>query len=463
MRTVTLPDGNTRTRLETWGEIASHLGVEIRTAQRWERRMGIPIRRLDGGQAVFAFADELDAWLDKKQVAPVISPEQELPPGPSSVALAAPPQPEPVPRGIEAPALPLSRAWLWVAGVAVVGGLLLVAATVLLTRSPVRSPARLILDGPTLFALDFADVVLWRHDFPNATKPIDSVSRPDLVSWWERMDVDGDGVDEITAVVRHPQFDGDLNETLYVFAFDGQLKYSYVPDQKMVFSERSFSGPYMFWDIEPVPEDKSIWVSLVHAPWWASGVVRIDSNGAASLRFAQPGLVRTVKARRSVEGLTVLAGGVNNQFGAATLAVLDVGGPPATAPQEGADSYSCLNCPVGLPLAYMLFLPSPLSIAEGRPYNEVFSVRVSSEALELTTWEAELARIVYRLTTDLAPVSATPSDGYWTWKPRFDSNWRGRDGHTSTIPVRRWVSGEWSDHSVALAGTPVGTPTSSSP
>ena len=75
MRRVTLPDGTTRVRLETWGEIASHLGVEVRTAQRWERRMGIPIRRLDGGQAVFAYADELDQWLDKKQLPPVIAPD----------------------------------------------------------------------------------------------------------------------------------------------------------------------------------------------------------------------------------------------------------------------------------------------------------------------------------------------------------------------------------------------------
>jgi tetratricopeptide (TPR) repeat protein len=53
-------------RLETWGEIAAYLGREIRTVQRWEKSLGLPIRRLAGfsdkQSRVFAFKRELDAW-----------------------------------------------------------------------------------------------------------------------------------------------------------------------------------------------------------------------------------------------------------------------------------------------------------------------------------------------------------------------------------------------------------------
>lgn len=53
-------------RLETWGEIAAYLGREIRTVQRWEKSMGLPIRRLGAGadkqSRVYAFRHELDAW-----------------------------------------------------------------------------------------------------------------------------------------------------------------------------------------------------------------------------------------------------------------------------------------------------------------------------------------------------------------------------------------------------------------
>ncbi len=53
-------------RLETWGEIAAYLGREIRTVQRWEKSMGLPVRRLGTGpdkqSRVFAFRHEIDAW-----------------------------------------------------------------------------------------------------------------------------------------------------------------------------------------------------------------------------------------------------------------------------------------------------------------------------------------------------------------------------------------------------------------
>ena len=53
-------------RLETWGEIAAYLGREIRTVQRWEKSLGLPIRRLAGfsdkQSRVFALKHELDAW-----------------------------------------------------------------------------------------------------------------------------------------------------------------------------------------------------------------------------------------------------------------------------------------------------------------------------------------------------------------------------------------------------------------
>jgi hypothetical protein len=70
MREVAGDDGRPRKCLETWGEIALHLNVEVRTAQRWEERMGLPVRRLDGSRAVYAYADELDQWRRLRETGP---------------------------------------------------------------------------------------------------------------------------------------------------------------------------------------------------------------------------------------------------------------------------------------------------------------------------------------------------------------------------------------------------------
>jgi hypothetical protein len=50
--------------LNSWKEIATHLGCSVRTAQRFEL-MGLPVRRPAGHSrsAVVAFADEIDAWM----------------------------------------------------------------------------------------------------------------------------------------------------------------------------------------------------------------------------------------------------------------------------------------------------------------------------------------------------------------------------------------------------------------
>lgn len=52
-------------RLDSWKEIARYLARDVRTAIRWEKERGLPIHRVPGGRknAVFAFAETLDAWL----------------------------------------------------------------------------------------------------------------------------------------------------------------------------------------------------------------------------------------------------------------------------------------------------------------------------------------------------------------------------------------------------------------
>ena len=57
------------TRLESWGEIASYLRSYIRTVQRWERTLGLPVRRLQVGKisSVYAYRSELDKWYLERQ------------------------------------------------------------------------------------------------------------------------------------------------------------------------------------------------------------------------------------------------------------------------------------------------------------------------------------------------------------------------------------------------------------
>ena len=65
------PDGarTKERRLESWGEIALYLRREIRTVQRWEKTLGLPIHRLPVGKgsSVYAYPSELDKWYHQRE------------------------------------------------------------------------------------------------------------------------------------------------------------------------------------------------------------------------------------------------------------------------------------------------------------------------------------------------------------------------------------------------------------
>ena len=54
-------------RLDSWKEIANHLGREVRTVQLWEKREGLPVHRHfhRSLSSVFAFRSEVDAWCQR--------------------------------------------------------------------------------------------------------------------------------------------------------------------------------------------------------------------------------------------------------------------------------------------------------------------------------------------------------------------------------------------------------------
>src|SRR5512135_1628477 len=54
--------------LTSWKEIAQYLNKGVRTVQRWERCLGLPVRRPHGRLkgTVLAFSDDIDTWLQSE-------------------------------------------------------------------------------------------------------------------------------------------------------------------------------------------------------------------------------------------------------------------------------------------------------------------------------------------------------------------------------------------------------------
>lgn len=53
--------------LNSWKEIAAYMGRGVRTVQRWEQELGLPVRRPRGKErsAVIALKSDVDHWLNR--------------------------------------------------------------------------------------------------------------------------------------------------------------------------------------------------------------------------------------------------------------------------------------------------------------------------------------------------------------------------------------------------------------
>ena len=48
--------------LRSWREVAHYLHRGVRTVQRWEKALHLPVHRVTTGSEIFAFTAEVDAW-----------------------------------------------------------------------------------------------------------------------------------------------------------------------------------------------------------------------------------------------------------------------------------------------------------------------------------------------------------------------------------------------------------------
>ena len=88
-------NGDSSELLNSWKEIAAYLNRGVRTVQRWEIELGLPVRRPRGKNrsAVIAIRSELDAWI---KACPVASTGKRM----QHVVSSAPPPARPALRSL---------------------------------------------------------------------------------------------------------------------------------------------------------------------------------------------------------------------------------------------------------------------------------------------------------------------------------------------------------------------------
>lgn len=294
--------------------------------------------------------------------------------------------------------------------------------------SSAEAPARVEMSGNALVARDASGAALWSYRLPHQSgaSADDAVVTGTQISTFAQVNLDAIGSAGIIAFLNRskaaespqgPSFAG--SELLYLSS-RGNLRWRYSPaGEKLTFNGREFAGPWRFrtWLVAPGVKPR-LWASFIDHVWWPSFVVRVGADGRTETAFVNAGHIESLERVQLAGGTHILAGGVNNEFRSAALAVLDEAGAPATSPQTAGSSYQCDRCPTARPRKYFIFPRSEVNVALGEPLNSADTItarKTASASVEISVRESSTLGLqtVYRLSENLTAESVAISDRYW--------------------------------------------------
>jgi hypothetical protein len=393
--------------LNGWKEIAAYLGKSVRSVQRWEITLHLPVHRIrtPDGQIVYAQTDEIDTWrrqLDR-------SPDQEDSDAADEIAsdpldASSPPKPAPSAEGM--------RLRSWRTALVATGAALVVFAAGMLAGMFVSRPSREAVEikyvGQTIEAIGRDGALAWRHTFDH---DVSGTVRgaPTFV------DLDGDGEAEVLVPVRRsPQGRrASASDSLYCFSRTGTLKWSIAPDQTFSFGGRPYGAP---WDIRDITvattaAPRRIWIVFAHHTWHPAFVLEVDPDGASRVKYVQAGSLYSIAHWVTASGGYLAIGGTSEEFSTATLALMPDTIGAATFP-IGVERLTCEGCPEGPPRRVLLVAAAELTAANHELFPYVNVVRQLGAGLKLVIRDGP-GNSVIEVRPDFAAETLQYGQHYW--------------------------------------------------
>ncbi len=458
-------------RLNGWKEIAAHLGRGVRTAQRWEHEYGMPVRRMGPNRAesVFAFVEEIDAWLTSASAAtargersadaadPDTNGADQVP---LDAANGGPPTAPADPKG--PPASTRIKVLVWILGSLTV----LLAAIGYWRESSPRTtpllascvPAAWVVAVDTITVRDTDERTCWSHAFPAPLR----VSEYELPS--ARLagieDVDDDGERE-TWVVMFPDRSEDARHSAF-FLFDarGRVRWEHRFKGSARFGEVTYAGPWaahrLFVTERPEGgSGRAIWAVSRDAVEFPAVLQRLDpASGQPQSAYWSNGYLEALTLTQWKGRSVLLAGGAFNDRVSPAVAVIDAANPNGSAPASN-EKYRCTTCPAGAPLALVVF-PKPVRFNDYSASGSVLRIDpgVAPIFVSVTAFHASFGGLdvvgIYRLDEDLMPLRADVGDGYLAahermvragiLRPFAD---RGPASERELLPLLHWRDGRF--------------------
>src|SRR6185503_3857318 len=327
-------------RLDSWKAIAAYLRRDERTVRRWEKTLGLPVRRVPGtrGSSVFAYVEEIESWLKKTQ--------ETIP-----EAMAAPETT--TPETVDRPrALERGPAVRWMAaGFAAI--VLAVVAWQLMPRAS-AGPLRFRVTPDAVIAADASATERWRYAFAAG----EQAYLPDGLPW----SATGDGSTGVVVLLGNRQRPTDkrnLGGLLLSLSGSGELRWQLGLDDQIEIERTTYGPPWMFPNFTSEVQNGSqrIAIAAHHEIWWPGLAVTLDAQGKRTGRFVNAGWIEDV---HWMPGNRLLVNGYAEHLGG-MLAALDASAMNGHSPAPPGGTFACNGCGTDMPLRYVAFPASELN------------------------------------------------------------------------------------------------------
>lgn len=379
-------------RLDSWKAIADYLDRGLATVRRWEKTLGLPVRRVSGnGRSVFAYPSEIDAWLN--------GPGGEEARAPKTAAASAP-----LARSIAA-----FRGW----SVAVLVLLVVVAGVSsvafhrpMLTAADIK--IQVTPDGVTAF--DTAGRQRWQHLFPvsDQTAPLQNGR-----SW--RVVAGRDPAVYVATAQRVRQADRLLESgEILSLSINGVPGRSFSFDDRLAFGGVPYGPPWAITSFAVSDEGgRQVAVAAHHYQWEPSIVTVLDASWHRRGTFAHAGWIEGVDW---VAPNRLLIAGFSNAHDGGMVALLDPSKLDGRGPEPPGTHYYCDTCGAALPVRMIVMPRTEVNRASNSPFNravvEMSPDRVVARTIEVSA-DQNAADALYEFSPSLDLVRASFSARYW--------------------------------------------------
>jgi len=343
------------TKLSSWKEISDYLKIRVRTAQRWEKDLNLPIHRVSGspGTYVYAYKEELDRWLEERDEV-----EKKDEKGRSKISTR----------------INKKR-------IAIISIFFITLISLTILFFPFNSfngkhfAAQFKIEGKQLIIGDEKGKEIWRYDLESEPESHEYQRKESSYNSSDHrnidyVDIDNDNNLDVLFTLHTADH---IHESVMCFNHRGALQWAEKPGRNIKFGSHMISPDFDVRFVKPIDLDADGSLEIViisaHKLFFPCRVQILNPAGKLIGDYWNSGHISCVQYKDlDNDGIKeIIWGGTNNGYKKACLGVLDIRKISGSSPQSKDTKYNSKELDVGTEKCYILIPNDEISSLRGLP------------------------------------------------------------------------------------------------